>query len=104
MLKYQNLANVGDVIRAYDFMGNREAFIQGRVIAKGAVRNEDGAYMLFDGYTINIEKDGAGFGREGDIGYIPFETSMDYDDRVELVDWDNRAEEELAIAMMKEMV
>ena len=104
MLKYQNLANVGDVIRAYDFMGMKDAYIQGTVIAKGPIKNEDGAYMLFDGYTINIEKDGAGFGREGDIGYIPFETSMDYDERVELVDWDNRAEEELAIAMMKEAV
>ena len=102
-LKYANLAEVGDVIRGYDFRGNKEAYIEGKVIDKGPIKNEDGAYMLFDGYTINIEKDGAGFGREGDIGYIPFETSMDYDDRVELVDWDNRAEEELAIQMMKEL-
>jgi len=85
MLKYQNLAAVGDTIRAYDFMGRRDAYIQGTVIAKGAVRNPEGAYMLFDGYTIQIEQDGAGFGREGDTGYIPFETSLDYDDRVERV-------------------
>lgn len=85
MLKYQNLANTGDIIRAYDFRGNREAYIQGKVIAKGAVRNEEGAYMLFDGYTIEITEDGADFGRKGDIGYIPFETSMDYDERVELI-------------------
>jgi len=103
MLKYQNLAKVGDTIRAYDFMGRKDAYIQGTVVDKGPVKNEDGAYMLFDGYTIQIEKDGAEFGREGDIGYIPFETSMDYDNRVELVDWDNRAEEELAIQMMKEL-
>jgi hypothetical protein len=41
--------------------------------------------MMYDGYTINIEEDGADFGRVGDIGYIPFETSMDYDERVEIV-------------------
>jgi len=38
------------------------------------------------GYTINIEKDGADFGRTGDTGYVPFETAfMEYDTRVELV-------------------
>ena len=85
MLKYQNLANIGDRIRAYDFMGRKDAYIEGVVTAKGAIKNEEGAYMLYDGYTIGIDKDGAEFGRVGDIGYIPFETSMDYDDRVELV-------------------
>jgi hypothetical protein len=102
MLKYENLANIGDVIRGYDFMGSRDAYIEGTVIAKGAVHNPSGQYM-FEAYTIMIEKDGAEFGREGDEGYIPFETSMDYDGRVELIDWDNRAEEELAIAMMQEV-
>lgn len=81
MLKFENLANVGDVIRAYDFYGNREAYIEGRVIAKGDC--PAGYYA----YTIKIEKDGADFGREGEEGYVPFETSMlEYDDRVELVE------------------
>ena len=102
MLKYENLANVGDVIRGYDFMGNKEAFIEGRVLAKGAVHTPSGQYM-FEAYTIMIEKDGADWDREDDEGYIPFETSMDYDGRVELIDWDNRAEEELAIQMMREV-
>jgi hypothetical protein len=102
MLKYENLANIGDVIRAYDFMGNKEAFIEGTIIAKGAVHTPSGQYM-YEAYTIKIEKDGADWNREGDEGYIPFETSMDYDGRVELIDWDNRAEEELAIAMMQEV-
>lgn len=79
MLKYQNLAKIGDRIRAYDFMGRKEAYIEGTVTAKGMA---PGGYYA---YTIDIEKDGAGFGREGDQGYIPFETSLDYDDRVELV-------------------
>lgn len=99
MLKFEKLANVGDRIRSYDFMGNREAFIQGTIIDKGWMPN--GAL----GYTIQIEKDGIQeqFGREGDVGYVAFEISMmEYDERVELVDWDNRAEEELAISLMKE--
>lgn len=86
MLKYQNLAQVGDRIRAYDFCGRRDAYIQGTVLAKGAIKTPEGAYTLYTGYTIKIEKDGAGFGRENDIGYVPFETAMmEYDERVELV-------------------
>jgi len=102
MLKYENLANVGDVIRGYDFMGNKDAYLEGKVIAKGAIHTPNGQYM-YDAYTIIVEKDGAEWGREGDEAYIPFETSMDYGGRVELIDWDNRAEEELAIQMMKEL-
>ena len=101
-MKFQTLANIGDTIRSYDFQGNREAFIQGRVIAKGWIEHPTLGYEMYEGYTVQIEKDGADFGREGDVGYVPFETSTDYDGRVELVDWDNRAEEELAIALMKE--
>jgi hypothetical protein len=81
MLKFENLATVGDRIRAYDFRGNREAFIQGTVVNTGWMPN--GAL----GYTIQIEKDGVqeSFGREGDVGYVAFETSFfEYDQRVEL--------------------
>ena len=81
MLKYQNLAQVGDVIRAYDFRGRRDAYIQGTVLAKGWMPN--GAL----GYTIQIEKDGVqdSFEREGDVGYVAFETGfLEYDQRVEL--------------------
>ena len=102
MLKYENLANIGDVIRGYDFMGSKGAYIEGRIIAKGEVTDAKGRY-IFNGYTIIVETDGAEFGREGEEAYIPFETTMDYDGRVELIDWDNRAEEELAIMMMQEV-
>jgi len=79
-LRFEDLANRGDRIRAYDFMGNTEAYIEGTVIDKGMT---PGGYY---GYTINIEKDGADFGRTGDTGYVPFETAfMEYDTRVELV-------------------
>lgn len=101
MLKYENLAEVGMVIRGYDFMGSKGAYIEGKVIAKGAVEI-NGMYM-YDAYTIIVEKDGAEFGREGDEMYIPFETSIDYDGRVELIDTcDNDAEIALAIQMMRE--
>ena len=76
MLKYQGLYTVGDVIRAYDFRGNTDAYIQGTVLAVGDMPN--GAA----GYTIQIEVDGADFGREGDIGYVAYETSLDYDGRI----------------------
>jgi len=99
MLKYEKLANIGDRICSYDFMGNREAFIESTIIDKGWMPN--GAL----GYTIQIEKDGIQeqFGREGDVGYVAFENGfLEYDGRVELVDQNNRAEEELAISLMKE--
>jgi len=86
MLKFEKLANIGDRIRAYDFMGNREAFIEGKVVAKGAIYHPSNPDMyMYDAYTIIADKDGAGFGREGLEMYIGFETSMDYDGRVELV-------------------
>jgi hypothetical protein len=102
MLKYENLAEVGMVIRGYDFFGSKGAYIEGKVIAKGEIV-VDGRYH-FDGYTIMVEKDGAEFGREGEEAYIPFETSMDYDGRVELIDTcDNDAEYNLAVQMMQEV-
>lgn len=104
MLKYKNLAEVGMVIRGYDFLGNKEAYVEGKVIAKGEVYDAKGRYH-FDGYTIMVEKDGIQeqFGREGEEAYIPFETGMDYDGRVELIDTcDNDAEYNLAIQMIAE--
>lgn len=87
MLKFQTLANVGDVIRSYDFQGN-DAHIQGTVIAKGWIKHPVYGTDMYMGYTIQIEKDTLGEGsRVGDQGYVPFETGfMEYDSRVELVD------------------
>ena len=84
MLKYETLATVGDVIRGYDFRGSKGAYIQGTVLAKGEVVDAKGRY-IFNGYTIQVEVDGAEFGRENDVAYIPFETSTDYDGRVERI-------------------
>ena len=84
MLKYENLANVGDRIRAYDFLGRRDSYIEGVVTRKGSIHTPRGV-LMYTGYTIAIDVDTLG-GREGDEGYVPFETSLDYDDRVELVE------------------
>lgn len=85
MLKYENLAEVGAVIRGYDFMGTKGAYIQGKVLEKGDINDPKTGRMIFRGYTIMVEEDGAEFGRENDIAYIPFETGMDYDGRVEVI-------------------
>ena len=84
MLKYQNLANVGDRIRAYDFLGRRDSYIEGVVKAKGRIETPRGV-LMYTGYTIDIDVDTLG-GRTGDEGYVPFETSMDYDERIELIE------------------
>lgn len=86
MFKYENLAKVGDVIRAYDFQGSKGAYLQGVVTAKGDVMHPKDGYLLFCGYTIDVTVDGAGFGRENDVAYVPFETTLDYDGRVEIVE------------------
>ncbi len=82
MLKYENLAEVGAVIRGYDFRGSKEAYIEGRVVAKGDIPSGP---LMFRGYTILVTSVG-GFERGCNEAYIPFETSMDYDGRVELID------------------
>ena len=86
MLKFEALAQVGDVIRSYDFRGMDE-HIQGTVIAKGWIKHPVHGFDMYKGYTIRIEKDTMGEGsRVGDEGYVPFETDfMEYDSRIELV-------------------
>jgi len=87
MFKHEATAQVGDVIRAYDFRGNREAYIEGVVTAKGMIRHPVLGVELYAGYTVQITKDTMAEGsRAGDTGYVPFETDfMEYDSRVELV-------------------
>ena len=89
-MKFENLAEIGQRIRSYDFYGNRKHFIEGTVIAKGPIENSTG--YIFDGYSILVDRDGFEEGpvgesrRVGDTGYVPFEVSfMEYDQRVELI-------------------
>ena len=86
MFKFESLAGVGDRIRAYDFRGGKDYYIEGTVMSKGSIQTPSGQY-LYEGYTISIDVDTMPGGeRVGDVGYVPFETTLDYDDRIELVE------------------
>ena len=82
MLKYANVAKVGDYIRAYDFKplkGRDDCFVEGRVVR---VDNKG-----FDCYIIEVTKDswaeGDDRGRVGQEVLVPFQVSfMEYDGRV----------------------
>ena len=85
MFKHEATAQVGDVIRAYDFKGQPH-YIQGTVLDKGMIRHPVHGFEMYAGYTIQITEDTASGSRVGDTGYVPFETDfMEYDERVELV-------------------
>lgn len=87
MLKFAETAQVGDKIRAFDFQpipGRDDHFIIGTVIAKGPINHPVEGFYMFDGYTIEITgADSETDSRIGDTGYVPFESMMDYDGRVE---------------------
>jgi len=108
--KFENKANVGDVIKAYDFKpmeGRPDCFMTGIVKAKGPVYgvvrcgDEEIEHYMYEGYTIEIigaDEDSYEF-RIGDEGYVPFEVDfMEYDGRIELV----ATAEELAMVLEDE--
>jgi len=82
MLKFANIAKVGDTIRAYDFkpmVGREDCFVEGVVTS---VNN-----WGYDCYVITVTKDSwsdaEDKGRVGKEVYVPFEVSfMEYDARV----------------------
>lgn len=88
MLKFENVAKVGDIIRAYDFKpcaGRDDAFIEGVVI--DANNNEQG----FKSFKVEVTADkflkyetkANKKNRVGAIMYVPFETGfMEFDFRV----------------------
>jgi hypothetical protein len=87
MLKFENVAKTGDVIRAYDFkpmVGRSDCFVEG--VVEG-VTNECGykAYKItcmsdfFDGKY----RKGVRSSRVGKIVFVPMEVSfMEYDARI----------------------
>ena len=86
MLKFEALAEVGDRIRGYDFQFSKDYYIEGKVVAKGSIYHPTEGFYMYEAYTVEIDTDTMdGASRVGDTGYIPFESSMDYDGRVELV-------------------
>jgi hypothetical protein len=88
MLKFENIAKVGDIIRAYDFKpcaGRDDAFIEGIVI--DANSNESG----FNSYKVTVivdkfkkyETKASPRNRVGRIVFVPHQTSfMEFDFRV----------------------
>lgn len=87
MLKFEKIASVGDIIRAYDFKpmyGRSDCFVEGRV---EAITNETGykAYKItcindfFDGKF----RKGVRSSRVGKVVFVPMEVSfMEYDARI----------------------
>ena len=88
-MKYENVAEIGQKIRAYDFEpieGREDQYIEGVVLDKGWVAHPKTSQKLFKGYTIEIQADCDNDGdRIGDTGYVPFETTFDFDGRVQKV-------------------
>jgi hypothetical protein len=84
-MKYENVAQIGQVIRSMDFEGRNDHYIQGTVIDKGWILHPETGHKVFMGYTIQIESEGKSGGkRVGDTGYVPFETDFDFENRVQL--------------------
>lgn len=88
MLKFAETANVGDVIKAYDFQpmeGRPECYLIGKVISKGRCYQEiEGSrYYLCDGYDVEIiDSDLDSLERVGTKAIVPFE--------VDFLEWDGR--------------
>jgi hypothetical protein len=84
MLKFQNIAKIGDTIRAYDFkpmVGREDCFVEGKVVTKGAL---DCGY---DAYCIKVTKDSWSDaeckGRVDKLVYVPMEVDfLEFDARI----------------------
>lgn len=75
MLKFENIAKVGDIIRSYDFAGNTEAYVEGVVFDT----NDNNGYKAFVVRCIKDTLDR----RVGEEIYVPMEVSfMEYDSRI----------------------
>lgn len=85
---HENKAEIGQVIRAYDFHRYTDRYIQGTIIGKGWVKDPVRNIDIFKGYTIKIEQEGSANDGErvGLEGYVPFRQMIgDWDQRVELI-------------------
>ena len=96
MLKFENVANVGDVIKAFDFQpmeGRDDSYLIGRVIEKGRMYADiDGRQVyLCEGYKVFVKDSRSGsesydIDRMGTEMMVPFEISMcEFDNRVEVI-------------------
>lgn len=98
MLKFENVAEVGQIIKAFDFqpMTDRpDSYLIGEVIAKGPIYSKmphhDREVYVCDGYTVRViesvtSSEMYDSERVGAEMYVPFEMSItDFDNRVEVV-------------------
>ena len=89
-MKFETLANTGDMIKAYDFMpmsDRPDMFLVGRVVEKGMIKHPVHGFDMYMGYTVEIVDQSEENGYTiGETAYVPFETDfMEYDERVQLV-------------------
>ena len=97
-MKFENTANIGDTIRAYDFqpMSDRpDSYLVGEVVAKGPIfgklPHSDREVYMCDGYTVRVPESAtcsemSDADRVGAEMYVPFDMSMsDFDNRVEVI-------------------
>ena len=99
MLKFENTANVGDMIRAYDFQPmpyRPDSYLIGEVLEKGEIwakphHTFPRKVHMCNGYTVFVKDSETGsvnhdMERVGRIMYVPFEMSLtDFDNRVEVI-------------------
>ena len=99
-LKYENTAQIGDTIKAYDhepMEGRRDRYVEGVVIEKGMIPYRDfgGGYAA---YTIRVTADATftkpDHNRIGLEVFVPFESDMDYDGRVTVIEQEEEEEDE----------
>lgn len=83
-LKFEHTAEVGDVIKAYDFEpmeGRPERYVIGRVVRKGWVEE-----AMCKGYVVQVFEDTAFPDDSRSEVLVPFQVSMlEYDTRVTVV-------------------
>jgi len=78
MLKYEGIAKVGDVIRSYDFAGNKDCYIEGMVLEINPASS-----IGYKAYGVEVTKDTLD-NRVGEMVYVPMEVSiLEYDGRIE---------------------
>lgn len=84
IFKYQDVAKVGDRIRAYDFAGNTDCFIEGIVLRKDDKGKEQG----FAAFIIEVDRDNSSSAnsssanRIGSHAWVPME--------IAIFDWETR--------------
>ena len=76
-LKYEGKFKKGDTIKAFDFERKKDHYISGKITGT-EVRNGAKVYVI----KVTNDSGKTSGGRVGNIGYVPMETSMDYDGRI----------------------